>query len=946
MKKALLLMLSMVFCVAINAKVSLDFTNAASEWGFPSSTSAGAAIVGTETSFTNGTYTVYLYGASGNGCYANSGYIMICNSGSYIKLQGFDFAVGTIVVGGHSGGSASATMNIYVGETAVSTECKDCTADHTFEIAADYQTANTQYICMNTSSKNYQVTTIDVYAVGEEIGDDTPTGHGYEADDPYTCEEAIEIISALASGGTVKDIYVKGIVSTIGSFTSGYGELTYYISDDGTTTNQLYIYDGYYLNNEKFTSDYANELMVGDEVIVYGTFTNYKGNTPEGSMGATYIYSLTRNGETPGTGGDTPTGHGYEPDDPYTASEALEIAKELDSSTTISGVYVKGIISQIDEISTSYGNATYYISDDGTTNDELEIYRGYYLDGAHFTSEDQIKVSDTVVVYGDLVDFYGNTPELTTGSKIYSINGSTEAPDTGDTGGDEGGISGTVTHGSSMITLTNPDVSVGTETATFDVTSITGLDNGTSVDGTEFELSDGSTFVCAKGNGSSAPAYYTTSGNIELRIYYNNTITFTCSQKIAKIEMSTETTAYEGSDVETVVFSEDGTTAEFCNVRDGSNNTQLRVQNITIYYAAESEEEPEPEPEPDDGHTFNFEENTYGMTVYSGSDGDYETEVTQIVSDDGVVLNFDSGHYRMWNSSGEGNHIRIGGSASSSNDAYCTISGPAGSKVLEVVFTSTGSSDNMSASNPTADPGSLSYSNHVSTWTGEAESVTFHFTAVTHIYYIDVTLDTPAGAFTITDVGYATYYTDEEYTMPEGVKGSTVTSIKENYADDGGEYLEMSWEYEAGSTVPAQTALVLQGEAGTYTYTVTSTGAETPEDNLLQGSSTEVLTTGPNESSTGYYFYELTVGEYGVGFYWANEEGSAFTSEAHKAWLATGTAHPAKFIGFGEGGSTTGISAVESSPATDDIYTIQGVRVSDMSQKGIYIVGGKKVLVK
>ncbi len=440
MKKTLLLMLSMVFCLAMNAKVTLDFTNATAEWGIPTGTGSTTNTYD-ETTYSNGTYTISL-GApttSGNGFYFNSGgYLMLCDMGAYIKLPVFDFAVGTIVVGGRSGASTSATMNIFVDDTAVSSEWTSSADDQTYVIDSNYQAVGTQYTYKNTSSKNVQVTSITIYAVGEEITDDeettTPTGHGYEADDPYTVAELLPLVAALSSSGSLEGVYVSGIITYITELSISYGNATYYISDDGTRDTELLIYRGYSLNNAKFTNE--DEIQDGDEVIVYGKFVNYQGNTPEGATGATYIYSL--NGNTGSDSGSSSTepageGHGYEADDPFTASEAIALAETLDASTTIAGVYVSGIISQINEISTSYGNATYFISDDGTTTNQFEIYRGYYLDGESFSSGDEIALTDKVVVYGDLVNFYGNTPELTTGSKIVSI----EKGDGTTQGGDE-----------------------------------------------------------------------------------------------------------------------------------------------------------------------------------------------------------------------------------------------------------------------------------------------------------------------------------------------------------------------------------------------------------------------------------------------------------------------------------------------------------------------------
>ena len=68
-------------------------------------------------------------------------------------------------------------------------------------------------------------------------------------------------------------------------------------------------------------------------------------------------------------------------------------------------IYVEGIVSTIQEVSVQNGNATYFISDNGSPNNELEIYRGKYLGGKAFTSEDQLKVGDKVIVKGKCKNF-------------------------------------------------------------------------------------------------------------------------------------------------------------------------------------------------------------------------------------------------------------------------------------------------------------------------------------------------------------------------------------------------------------------------------------------------------------------------------------------------------------------------------------------------------------
>ena len=52
------------------------------------------------------------------------------------------------------------------------------------------------------------------------------------------------------------------------------GAITYYISADGTETNRLQVYKGKGLNNADFEA--AGDIAVGDEVVIYGTLKKYK----------------------------------------------------------------------------------------------------------------------------------------------------------------------------------------------------------------------------------------------------------------------------------------------------------------------------------------------------------------------------------------------------------------------------------------------------------------------------------------------------------------------------------------------------------------------------------------------------------------------------------------------------------------------------------------------
>ena len=142
-----------------------------------------------------------------------------------------------------------------------------------------------------------------------------------------------------------------------------------------------------------------------------------------------YSWPETETGETP-TETVEPKGSGTV-DDPYNVAGAQALIQTLGADVNSEEIYCKGYISQINEISTSYGNATFFISDvKGSTAGQLEVYRANSVGGKKFTSEDEIKEGDEVVIRGKVVNFRGNTPEFTQGCYIYSLNGGGGGGDT------------------------------------------------------------------------------------------------------------------------------------------------------------------------------------------------------------------------------------------------------------------------------------------------------------------------------------------------------------------------------------------------------------------------------------------------------------------------------------------------------------------------------------
>ena len=108
---------------------------------------------------------------------------------------------------------------------------------------------------------------------------------------------------------------------------------------------------------------------------------------------------------------------------PYTVAEALAVIDGLaDGAKTEEDVYVKGKITTTPDINLSFGNATFDISDAGSS-DKLNVFRCFYLNGAKFTSADQVAVGDEVVVKGKLQKYVKDatvTPEVATGGEIVT----------------------------------------------------------------------------------------------------------------------------------------------------------------------------------------------------------------------------------------------------------------------------------------------------------------------------------------------------------------------------------------------------------------------------------------------------------------------------------------------------------------------------------------------
>lgn len=283
-----------------------------------------------------------------------------------------------------------------------------------------------------------------IVSINEE-GGETPADETIGTKEaPVNVARALTDIDKLEEGGTTKEYYyIKGTIKTIKTAAdkiAQYKNIDYIITDDGS--NELTVFRGKNIDNTDFTE--AGQINVGDVVVVYGQLTKYKNaNTgaivPEVAQG-NYIVSKSSGGDTPTPSGDA-KGTGTAAD-PYNVVAALAKCAEVGETGTSTDVYTKGFITAIKNIDTGqYGNAEFTISDDKDASNKLTVYRALSLGNKKFTSADEIKVGDEVIICGKLVNFKGNTPEYTQGCYLYSLNGKTEGGDTpnpptpsGDTG--------------------------------------------------------------------------------------------------------------------------------------------------------------------------------------------------------------------------------------------------------------------------------------------------------------------------------------------------------------------------------------------------------------------------------------------------------------------------------------------------------------------------------
>ena len=227
------------------------------------------------------------------------------------------------------------------------------------------------------------------------------------------------------------------------------------------------------------------------------------------------------------------------------------------------------------------------------------------------------------------------------------------------------------------------------------------------------------------------------------------------------------------------------------------------------------------------------------------------------------------------------------------------------------------------------------------------------------VYYANATSGATSGtinfiAHDAEGYRYATFSSDKDVVFTDDVvvSGVSITNGNLNVPDfTSGSYDVTDAEKGnvKGYYVPANTGVLVNclAETATYYFPKTEQTVTLPANQLKPAP----VGGGKFNADPEYKYYKLAYDNYkaqtGLGFYWGAENAGAFKVKAGTAYLAVPTSEANNAKGFAFDGETTGVENVNvAANQSKTIYNLNGQRVSNMSQAGLYIVNGKKVVIR
>ncbi len=832
-------------------------------------------------------------------------------------------------------------------------------------------------------SKEFTVTVVDPSA--PEAGTEN---------NPYTVEQAIAAIDA---GTGTEGVYATGIVSKIvTAYNSRYGNISYNISADGTTSGaQLQAYRGFSYNGEQFTS--ADDIKVGDIVVIYGNLTKY--NTTYEFAEGNQLVSLER------TDNREPAGLSYNENN-FTATigepnefPVLNNPNGLTITYSSTNEAVATVDATSGEISLlGVGQTTIKAVFEG--NDAYEPGDASYLlvvkeQEIAGTDKFELVTDASTLADGDViilayVDEEGKALALSTtqNSNNRAANETTLNED------------GTITPGSSIQQITLEDgfyFNVGDGylyAAASDKNYM--RTEAEADDNAKAEISideNGDATIIFQGtntrnhmrfnsnNGNPVFSCYAESSSIKTlpRIYRKVGYTPTPTLKDAGLayEVEAYTATIDGENEFPVLANPNGLAVTYTS-SDESIATVDAEGNITLVAAGETTITATSE----ETDAFKAGEASYELTVEEKAEPGVGVKYELVTSTDDIT----SGKYLIVSATKEGTNVAFDGSLEKLDAAYDnqevavinnfivtdkdiyfnidvengTLQSASG-YYIGVSSNSNGlkQTDNAETYSNTfaiADDGSAAIN---AVFDGSTMSLRFNYASDNlrfryyknagqqpiYLYKAVGEVEEETIPVTIGSTGYATlYYSEKALEIPEGVTASIVTGVDNTSK-------KVTFE-ELDGIIPAGTGVVLQGEPSgeePYPFKVVYVNLAAPENNMLKGTDEATEITSENN------LYILSNGKYGIGFYLDdNNDNHKINNGAHKAYLEVPAgASNAKYFVFGnteelvsEGdGLVDGINDVNVSESKKEYFNLDGTRANTL-RKGIYIVGGKKVVIK
>ena len=286
-----------------------------------------------------------------------------------------------------------------------------------------------------------------------------------------------------------------------------------------------------------------------------------------------------------------------------------------------------------------------------------------------------------------------------------------------------------------------------------------------------------------------------------------------------------------------------------------------------------------------------------------------------------------------------------------------TFTAPDGYNISEVNFTGSSLGNFLTEDKEYKNP----------TWSGNAHAIKFNTSSsvqvktatIKLVAATPVTPEVTSGtinfiAHDAEGYRYATFSSDKDVVFTDDVVVSGVSITNGNLSVDdltlvGYDVTDAEKGNVNGYYVPANTGVLVNclAETATYYFPKTEQTVTLPANQLKPAP----VGGGKFEDETGYKYYKLAYDNYtaktGLGFYWGEENGGAFKVKAGTAYLAVPESEVNNAKGFAFDGETTGIENVNvAANQSKTIYNLNGQRVSNMSQAGLYIVNGKKVVIR